>query len=46
MTARLNIICKAVVIRMNNGEELEDILLSYPALSEEDRAAVRDYVNA
>lgn len=44
MTAKLKIIARAIVIRMNNGEELEEILLSYPALSEHEKDELREYI--
>lgn len=46
MTAKLKIIAKAIVIRMNNGEELEEILDSYPALNEEEKIELREYVQS
>ena len=39
---KLKIMVKAVRIRLANGEELEDILASYPALTEEDKQQIRD----
>ena len=39
-----NIIVRAVKIRMEKGEELTDILDSYPKLSEEDREEVSGMV--
>lgn len=36
MTAKLRIIMKAIEIRLNKGEELEDILASYPNLTPEE----------
>ena len=44
MSLKLKIIAKAVIIRMNNGEDLEDILLSYPALEEGEKTELREYV--
>ena len=46
MNTRLKIISKAVLIRINNGEDLNDILESYPALTDADKQTVTEYVNA
>lgn len=35
-----NIIIKAVRIRMSSGEKLEEILESYPRLTEEDKTEI------
>ena len=43
MNTRLKIICKAIEIRMNNGEDFELILSSYPALTSEDIQVIREY---
>jgi hypothetical protein len=40
-TAMLDIIVKAVKIRLSRGEDITSILLSYPKLSDEDRAYIR-----
>lgn len=45
MTARLKIICKAVLIRLDNGENLDDILVSYPALTKNEIEEITNYVN-
>lgn len=45
MTAKLKIIARAIIIRINNGEELEDILRSYPALNELEKQELREYIN-
>lgn len=45
MTAKLKIIARAIIIRMNNGEQLEDIFDSYPALTEFEKAELREYIN-
>ena len=39
---KLNIMIRACKIRMNAGESLEDILNSYPSLSQEDRQQIID----
>ena len=39
---KLNIMIRACKIRMNAGESLEEILDSYPSLSEEDRQQIID----
>ena len=41
MTLKLRIMCKAVRIRMEEGEPLEEILLSYPRLTEEEKEQIR-----
>ena len=46
MNAKLKIIAKAVMIRMDNGELLEEILLSYPALDEREKAELRKYIQS
>ena len=43
--AKFNIVLRVVKRRMENGEELEDILASYPALSEDEREQIRGAVN-
>lgn len=43
MTAKLRIIIRACQIRIDNGEELDEILKSYPALSEEEIAEIKNY---
>lgn len=45
MTAKLKIIARAILIRMSGGEQLEDILESYPALTEFDKAELREYIS-
>lgn len=42
---KLKIMVKACKIRMEAGEDLEDILASYPALSEEDKEQIRQQIN-
>lgn len=44
MNAKLKIIARAVIIRLNDGEDLEDILESYPALKEDEKRDLRKYV--
>lgn len=41
MTIRLIIMMRACCIRMQRGETLEDILSSYPALTEDDKSQIR-----
>lgn len=41
---RLQLMVKAVRIRLKNGEELEDILAGYSKLTEEDKEAIRKQV--
>ena len=41
---KLNIMIRACKIRMNSGESLEEILDSYPSLSEEDRQQIIDNI--
>ena len=43
MSTKLKIIARAATIRMNNGETLEDILESYPALTEGEKEELRTY---
>lgn len=45
MSAKLKIIARAIVIRLNNGEDLEDILNSYPALNEIEKNELRVYIS-
>lgn len=45
MNAKLKIISKAILIRIDKGETLEDILDSYPALTDEDKTVLRDFVH-
>lgn len=40
MTLKLKIMCRAVRIRMENGETLEEILLSYPRLTAEEKRVI------
>lgn len=42
MTAKLRIIIKAIEIRINNGEYLDDILKSYPALTWEEQLEIQN----
>jgi uncharacterized protein (DUF433 family) len=39
---KMKIMVKAVNIRLAGGEEMETILASYPALTEEEKAHLRD----
>lgn len=43
-TAMLNIFVRTVKRRMEKGEDLEEILESYPKLSEEDKEQIRQAV--
>ena len=43
--AMLNIFVRTVKRRMEAGEELEEILASYPKLSEEDKEQIREAVS-
>lgn len=43
--AMLNIFVRTVKRRMEAGEELEEILASYPKLSEEDKEQIRQAVS-
>lgn len=38
---QLNIMCRAVKIRVQNGEDLETVLGSYKKLTDEDKEAIR-----
>ena len=42
--AALHIFVRTVLRRMNNGESLDDILDSYPKLSEEDKQQIKDFI--
>ncbi len=42
---KLKIMVQACKIRMAAGEDLEDILNSYPALTEEDKNQIRAQIN-
>lgn len=44
--AALNLMVRTVKRRMHNGENLEDILQSYPKLTVEAAKQVRDAVNS
>lgn len=43
--AKLNIFVRVVKRKMENGEELENILASYIALTEEEKDQIREAVN-
>lgn len=45
MNPKLTIIYLAVNIRLKNGEDIDDILASYPSLSFTDRNAILDRIN-
>ena len=38
---KLRIMIKAVEIRIDNGEEIDDILSSYPKLTDDDKAYIK-----
>lgn len=40
-----NIMVRAIKARMNQGEELEDILASYPKLTDEEKQELREAVS-
>ena len=44
MSPKMRIMVKAVKIRLGRGEELEDILSSYPKLTEEEKQTIRKEV--
>lgn len=43
MSAKLKIIARAITIRINKGESLEEILESYPALTWGEKEELRKY---
>lgn len=43
---QLRIVRQAVIIRLEKGEFLEDILSSYPNLTDEERNTLREELNA
>lgn len=43
ITAKLRIMIRAIEIRLNNGEELKDILESYPSLTDLEIFEIRQY---
>lgn len=45
MTPKLRIIIRAVQIRLDRGEDLEDILDSYPDLTLFERSEIRKQIN-
>ena len=38
---QLKVIKKAVSIRLSNNEDIDEILMSYPKLTEQERAAIK-----
>lgn len=44
MTARLRIMIRAIEIRLNSGEKFEEIIKSYPALSDAEVKEIKDYL--
>lgn len=46
MTLKVKIMLKAVKIRMEQGENIEEILASYPRLSSAEKDEIRSYINA
>lgn len=45
MTAKLRIILRAVQIRLNNGEELDEILATYPNLTQDEIKEIKTELN-
>jgi len=43
--AKLNIFVRVIKRKMENGENLENILASYTALTEEEKEQIREAVN-
>lgn len=43
--AKLNIFVRVIKRRMGNGENLENILASYTALTDEEKEQIREAVN-
>lgn len=43
MNVKLKIIARAINIRLGNGEDLDSILKSYPALTEEEKGELISY---
>ena len=44
MSLKMRIMVRAVQTRLNNGEELEAVLASYPRLTNEERELIRNHV--
>ena len=44
MSIKLRVMCRAVKIRMANGEDLESILATYPKLTDEEKQIIRKEV--
>lgn len=44
MSPKLTIITRACEIRVKNGEDLEDVLVSYPALTKEECELIRQQI--
>lgn len=45
MNMKLKIIAKAITIRLNRGETLDEIISSYPALTTFEIAELKEYFN-
>lgn len=43
MSTKLKIIARAIDIRLKKGEDLEEIIASYPNLTEEEKTTLRVY---
>lgn len=44
MSPKLRLIAKAVEIRLDQGESLDDILNSYPRLTEKEKKEIKKYL--
>lgn len=44
MSAILKMMCRVIQRRLDTGEKLEDILLDYPKLSEEEILQIKSYL--
>lgn len=42
ITPKLKIIARAISIRLNNGEDIDNIIASYPALTDEEIRTLKD----
>lgn len=43
MNSKLKMICRGIEVKLDRGEELEDILASYVKLNEEEKDMIRVY---
>lgn len=46
MTKALSLLCRVIARRIAAGEMLEDVLVDYPRLSEQQAAEIRTYFQA